>query len=100
MTTMYEIVKLHNMLSNAGINHTFMMMDEEFFGAGAMQIRIYRDSTFQEELDDVVFHKHSHGYEQGLLETFRLNDCNGFETAEEVFKGWMKKFFYNPLTKK
>lgn len=97
---MYEIVKLHNMLSNAGINHTIMMMNEEFFGAGAMQIRIYRDSTFQEELDDAVFHKYSHGYEQGLLETFCLNDCNGFETAEEVFKGWMKKFFYIPLTKK
>lgn len=97
---MYEIVKLHNMLLNAGINHTFMMMDEKFFGAGAMQIRIYRDSTFQEELDDVVFNKHSHGYERGLLETFCLNDCVGFETAEEVFKGWMKKFFYNPLTKK
>ena len=90
---MYEIVKLHNMLSNAGINHTFMMMDEKFFGAGAMQIRIYRDSTFQEELDDVVFHKYSHGYEQGLLETCCLNDCEGFETAEEVFNGWMKEFF-------
>lgn len=93
MTAMYEIVKLHNMLSNAGINHTFMMMDEKFFGAGAMQIRIYRDSTFQEVLDDVVFHKYSHGYERGLLETFGLSDCEGFETAEEVFEGWMEKFF-------
>ena len=97
---MYEIVKLHNMLSNAGINHTFMMMNVDIFGENAMQIRIYRDGTFQEELDDVVFHKYSHGYAQGLLETFCLSDCEGFETAEEVFKGWMKKFFYNTLTKK
>ena len=96
---MREIVKLHNMLSNAGINHTFMVMNADFFGENAMQIRIYRDGTFQEELDDVVFHKYSHGYAQGLLETFCLSDCEGFETAEEVFKGWMKKFFLKPLNK-
>ena len=90
---MYEIAKLHEMLSNAGINHTFMMMDASLYGAGAMQIRIYRDGTFQEELDDVVFHNFSHGHELGLLETYHLNECEGFETAEQVFKGWMEKFF-------
>ena len=94
---MYEITKLHEMLVKAGINHTFMPMGE-FFGEDALQIRIYRDNTFQEELDDVVFHKHSHGYRQGLLETCKLNGCDGFETAEQVFEGWMKKFFLNPLT--
>lgn len=90
---MYEIVKLHEMLSNAGINHTFMMMNADSFGENAIQIRIYRDDTLKEELDDVVFHKYSHGYEQGLLETFALGDCNGYETAEQVFNGWMKKYF-------
>ena len=90
---MYEIAKLHEMLSNAGINHTFMMMDKNIFGADAMQIRIYRDGTFQEELDDVVFHRFSHGYAQGLLETYTLGECDGYETAEQVFKGWMEKFF-------
>lgn len=90
---MYEIVKLHQMLVEAGINHTFMPMDKSIFGKGALQIRIYRDNTFQEELDDVVFHKYSHGYTQGLLETYKLNECDGFETAKEVFEGWMKKFF-------
>ena len=90
---MCEIAKLHEMLSNAGINHTFMMMDKNIFGADAMQIRIYRDGTFQEELDDVVFHRFSHGYAQGLLETYNLGECDGFETAEQVFKGWMEKFF-------
>ena len=90
---MYEIAKLHEMLFNAGINHTFTIMNADIYGENAMQIRIYRDSTCQEELDDVVFHKFSHGYEQGLLETFALSDCEGFETAEEVFEGWMEMFF-------
>ena len=90
---MYEIAKLHEMLSHAGIHHTFMMMNADIFGENAMQIRIFRDGTFQEELDDVVFHKYSHGYEQGLLETFCLSDCEGFETAEQVFEGWMEMFF-------
>ena len=90
---MCEIVRLNEMLCNAGINHTFMKMDKNIFGENAFQIRIYRDSTFQEELDDVVFHKFSHGYDQGLLETYGLSECDGFETAEQVFKGWMKKYF-------
>ena len=60
---MYEIVKLHAMLCSAGIHHTFMMMNPDVFGDDAMQIRIYRDGTFKEELNDVIFHKFSHGYE-------------------------------------
>ena len=90
---MNEMTKLHKMLCEAGINHTFMMMDKMIFGADGLQIRIYRDDSFHEELDDVVFHKYSHGYNQGLLETYHLNECNGYETAEQVFKGWMEKFF-------
>ena len=90
---MCEIAKLHEMLFNAGINHIFMMMNADFFGKNVMQIRIYRDGTFQKELDDVVFHKYSHGYERGLLETFALGNCDGYETAEQVFEGWMEKFF-------
>ena len=90
---MCEIIKLHKMLSKAGIHHTFTMMDKERFGEKAFQIHIYRDGFFQEELDDVIFHKFSHGYEQGLLETYHLNDCKGFETAEQVFEGWMEKYF-------
>ncbi len=90
---MYEIAKLHEMLFKAGINHTFMAMDSTIFGANAFQIRIYKDSTFQEELDDVVFHEFSCGYAQGLLETYKLGECDGFETAEQVFKGWMEKYF-------
>ncbi len=90
---MNEITKLHEMLTKAGINHIFMIMDANIFGADARQIRIYRDEDCQEELDDVVFHRFSHGYEQGLLETYGLGECVGFETAEQVFKGWMEMFF-------
>ena len=90
---MNEMNKLHEMLLKAGINHTFMAMDKDMFGADAVQIRIYRDATFQEELDDAVFHKYSFGYAQGLLETYELSECNGFETAEQVFNGWKVKFF-------
>lgn len=90
---MNEITKLHEMLIKANINHIFMGMDKSIYGEDAMQIRIYRDSTFKEELDDAIFHKYSYGYKQGLLETYNLNWCEGNETAEEVFEGWMKKFF-------
>jgi hypothetical protein len=90
---MNEMNKLHEMLFKAGINHIFMAMDKNIFGADAVQIRIYRDATFQEELDDAVFHRCSFGYAQGLLETYKLGECNGFETAEHVFKGWVEKFF-------
>ena len=90
---MDEMNKLHEMLVKAGINHIFLPMNVNFYGENAQQIRIYRDSTFQEELDDVVFHNFSHGNQLGLLETCRLGDCDGYETAEQVFIGWMKKFF-------
>lgn len=90
---MNEMYKLHEMLLNAGISHTFKAMNEIRFGENALQIRIYRDSTFQDELDDVVFNQYSYGYELGLLETYYLGECVGFESAEEVFNGWMEKFF-------
>ena len=44
------------------------------------------------ELDDVIWHCYSRGYEKGLLETYKLNTCNGFETAEEVFAGWKEMY--------
>jgi hypothetical protein len=39
---MYEINKLHEMLVEAGINHTFMAMNKNAFGEDALQIRIYQ----------------------------------------------------------
>jgi hypothetical protein len=88
-----EIVKLNEMLCKADIPHTFMRMDKNAFGVNAFQICIYQDNSYQKVLDDVVFHKYSHGYDLGLLETYGLSNCEGYETAEEVFKGWMEKYF-------
>lgn len=42
------------------------------------------------ELDDAICHTYSHGYIDGLLETFSLNECEGWETAEQVFEGGKK----------
>ena len=88
-----EIVKLNEMLDKAGVPHTLEKMDENAFGENSFQICIYRDNSYQKVLDDVIFHKRSNGYELGLLETYRLGKCEGYETAEEVFKGWMEKYF-------
>lgn len=90
---MDEIMKLHEMLVQAGINHTFMPMPMELYGRGAFQICVYRDASFQEELDDAVYHDFSYGHKLGLLETYSLGGCNGFETATEIFEGWMEKYF-------
>lgn len=81
-----EIEKLHTMLIEAHIPHTFMPLWD------GKQIRIFADSQMKEELDDCVIHRYSHGYEHGLLESYNLNYCNGFETAEEIFEGWQKMY--------
>jgi hypothetical protein len=79
-----EITKLHNLLTEAKIPHTYLPLDR------GMQIRVYADKEMTNELDDVICTKYSCGREKGLLETYRLNGCEGCETAEEVFEGWMK----------
>lgn len=56
------------------------------------QIRIYSDREMLHEIDDAVWHSGSHGYLKGLLETYRLGECNGYETAEEIFEGWQRMF--------
>lgn len=57
-----------------------------------MQIRAYADPQMTHEFDDAIIISGSHGAEAGLLETFRLNDCVGWETAEQVFEGWKKMY--------
>ena len=79
-----EIKKLHKMLTDAGIPHTFAHLFDGF------QIRIYADEDMTNEIDDCVCHSGSHGYANGLLETYLLHGCEGWETAEQVFKGWKK----------
>jgi hypothetical protein len=81
-----EIEKLHSLLAEAGIPHIFAPLWD------GKQIRVYADSKFTRELDDAVIHSGSHGVRAGLLETFCLNDCDGWETAEQVFEGWKKMY--------
>ena len=86
MLNFTEIEELHAKLREAGIPHTY---DDLFDGK---QIRVYADEAMTKELDDCVIHSGSHGVFMGLLETFTLNDCEGFETAEEVFAGWLAMY--------
>lgn len=81
-----EIEKLHNLLVEARIPHTY----EDIFDG--RQIRIYADEEMTNELDDAVIHCYSYGHQKGLLETFALSDCEGWETAEQVFEGWLKMY--------
>ena len=89
---MLEIVKLHYLLEDAKIPHTFEKLNHEFYGDDAYQIRVYADAEMTDELDDCIYHQYSHGYNKGYLETYKLNGCNGYETAEQVFVGWMKMY--------
>lgn len=54
------------------------------------QIRVYSDRKRLHEIDDVVWHSGSHGYHLGLLETYHLGECDGYETAEQIFEGWQR----------
>lgn len=85
-----EINKLHKMLTEAGIPHTFGEFPITF--CKGYQIRIYADEELTKEIDDCVCHAFSHGFSEGLLETLVLSGCEGYETAEQVFKGWKKMY--------
>ena len=86
MTTFMEIQKLHDMLRDADIPHILALLWD------GLQIRVYADQEMTNELDDCVLHSGSHGFHRGLLETYTLGACEGFETAEEVFEGWKKMY--------
>ena len=87
-----EIIKLHEMLNEANIPHTFtddMFKDCNFYAS--YQIIIKKDNT---KLCDVVYHYGSYGYEEGLLEIMGglteeergYDEVLGCLTADEVFK--------------
>ena len=82
MDKFVEIRKLNKMLNEADIPHTFAPLFDGY------QIRVYADEEMTKEIDDCVCHSGSHGYANGLLETYTLNECDGWETAEQVFEGW------------
>ena len=86
MDKFIEIRKLNKRLNEAGIPHTFANLFDGW------QIRIYADEEMTNEIDDCVCHSGSHGYANGLLETFSLNGCDGWETAEQVFDGWKEMY--------
>lgn len=81
-----EIKKLHALLNAAGIPHTF---GSRFDG---MQIRIYEDEEMTKEIDDCIICSGSHGVDSGLLESYRLGGCDGWETAEQIYKGWTELY--------
>ena len=81
-----EMEKLDRLLTAAGIPHT---MGPAWDG---LQIRIYADEEMTNEIDDAICYSGSYGHEQGLLETYTLNGCNGWETAEDVFSGWLRMY--------
>lgn len=81
-----EMEKLHRLLTEAGIPHKMEPM------WGGLQIRIYADEEMTNEIDDAICHGGSNGHQKGLLETYTLNGCNGWETAEQVFEGWLKMY--------
>ena len=81
---MNEFAKLVKMMLDA---HMFFTVTPLYDG---YQIKLFRDNYCKKEVDDCIFHSTCHGYEEGLLETFCLNACEGYETAEQVFEGWKK----------
>ena len=81
-----EINKLDDMLCLADLPHTFLPCWDGF------QIKLYADGMKTIYLDDAVIHSGSHGQKMGLLETYHLNECAGYETARQVFKGWVRMY--------
>lgn len=85
MLNLTEIYKLKKLLEVAKVLHNMEDLD------GGKKITIYdRDGDM---LDDAILTKYSNGRERGLLETYFLNDCDGYETAIEVFSGWARKYW-------
>jgi hypothetical protein len=83
-----EFNKLVKMVEAAGIPHTV----GELFGG--KQIKIYADNSKTKFLDDAIIHRGSHGREKGLLESYKVGACQGYETAEEIFTKWTKFFTF------
>lgn len=86
MVKIDEILKLGRLLNENDIPHVIYPMP----ASEGWQVILYSDTRLRIELDDAIISKYSFGHEKGLLETYKLNDCAGYETAEEVFEGWKK----------
>lgn len=86
MDTYKEIRKLYAMLNEANIPCTIAPLYDGW------QIGVYADEEKTNEIDDCIIHSGSHGHTDGLLETYALGGCEGWETAEDVFNGWMEMY--------
>jgi hypothetical protein len=81
-----EIRKLNALLNAANIPHTFGPLYDGY------QIRLYADEEMTQELDDCIMHSGSHGFSSGLLESFALGGCDGWETAKQIYVGWSEMY--------
>ena len=81
-----EMLKLNELLHQANVPYVLATLYD------GLQIRIFADTALEHELDDCIIHSGSHGYANGLLETYTLGGCEGWETAEDVFNGWMEMY--------
>lgn len=89
---MNEIVRLHKMLNEANIPHTFTDdMFRDYILYPSYQIIIKKDGN---RLCDAVYHSGSYGYYDGLLEIMgglteeetKIDEVLGYLTADKVFK--------------
>ena len=98
-----EIIKLKNMLDEAGIPYEFT---DEFFGKFMKpSYQIVINGNDGKKLCDVIYHYGSYGYDQNLLEIMGAlteeesedDSVLGYLTAKEVFKRF--KYCYEHKTK-
>lgn len=92
MRDLRELNKLEKYLQKHG--YYYRRIDKEPSRPGLLgydelhQIRVYEDETYNHQLWDVICHRGSYGYTQGLLETMGMpedgNDVTGYLTADEV----------------
>lgn len=76
-----EMAILVNLVSKAGIKYRLSALFDGY------KLEIFK---FGKRIDDAVWHRFSHGYAEGLLESYAYGDCAGYETANEIFKGWQE----------
>lgn len=81
---MKEIKELVTLLAELGLPFAFLPY------LGGYQVILY--DAKDEKLDDAVWHPYSHGYKDGLLETYVLGECEGYETALDVVDGWYRMY--------
>lgn len=81
-----EFNKLVQMVEEVGIPHTVIGV------LGGKQIKIYADNQKTQFLDDAIINNASYGREHGLLESFVAGNCQGNETADEIFIKWKRMF--------